>query len=216
MNKSSAIWISTAVVLAILVIVVFRSAGNVGDIGDQILGDAKTITSADWIRGDKNSKAVLVEYSDFQCPACAAYFPAVEQLIKDLGDKFVFVYRHFPLNQHANARPAAMAAEAAGKQGKFWEMYGLIFDNQIVWSNSAVAAEIFEGYARQLELDLIRYSLDLKDPILKTKVEADFQSGLVLGVNSTPTFYLNGRKLNAPRDYDEFKSIIQSEIDLAK
>ncbi len=217
MKKSSIIWVSTIIILAIVVIIVFRAAnGGPGDIGNNVLGDAKTITAADWVRGNKESKVILVEYSDFQCPACAAYFPAVEQLNKDLGDKFVFVYRHFPLNQHPNARPAALAAEAAGKQGKFWEMYNLIFDNQTVWSGSVAAADIFGGYARQLGLDLIRYSSDLKDPILKTKIEADFQSGLALGVNATPTFYLNGRKLNVPRDYDDFKSTIQSEIDLAK
>ncbi len=216
MKKSSIIWVSTAIILAVLVLIVSRLAGSVGDTGDYVLGDAKTITASDWVRGNKAAKVILVEYSDFQCPACAAYYPAVEQLIEDLGSKFTFVYRHFPLQQHVNARPAAMAAETAGKQGKFWEMYSLIFNNQIAWSNSAVATELFEGYARQLELDLIRYALDLKDPILKTKVEADFQSGLVLGVNSTPTFYLNGKKLIVPRDYNEFKSIIQSEINLAK
>ncbi|TSC89169.1 MAG: DSBA oxidoreductase [Parcubacteria group bacterium Gr01-1014_3] len=216
MKKSSVIWVSTAIILAILVLVVSRAASGPGDMGDHVLGDAKTITASDWIRGSKDAKVVLVEYSDFQCPACAAYFPAVEKLIEDLGANFAFVYRHFPLNQHVYARPAAMAAEAAGKQGKFWEMYRMIFDNQITWTNSAVGVEIFEGYARQLELDLIRYALDLKDPVLKTKVEADFQSGLALGVNATPTFYLNGRKLNVPNNYDEFKSTIQSEIDLAK
>ncbi len=216
MKKSSVIWVSTVIILAILVLVVSRAASGPGDTGGHVLGDAKTITASDWVRGSKDSRVVLVEYSDFQCPACAAYFPAVEQLIKDLGNQFVFIYRHFPLDQHVNARPAAMAAEAAGKQGKFWEMYALIFDNQVVWSNSAVAAEIFAGYARQLELDLIQYDMDLKDPVLKTKIEADYQSGLLLGVNSTPTFYLNGRKVTAPKDYDEFKSIIQSEINLAK
>ncbi len=94
------------------------------------------INDADWVRGDKTSKVVVTEYSDFQCPACGAYYPMVEQINKELGDKIAFVYRHFPLvNIHQFAEPMARAAEAAGKQGKFWEMYSLIFTNQSKWAH---------------------------------------------------------------------------------
>lgn len=94
-----------------------------------------TITADDWVKGKKDSKVVLVEYSDFQCPACAAYFPMVEQVMDEYKDKVAFVYRHFPLiSIHPYAEPMARASEAAGKQGKFWEMYQLIFKNQTAWS----------------------------------------------------------------------------------
>lgn len=94
-----------------------------------------TINSDDWIQGNKDSKIVLIEYSDFQCPACASYFPITKKLTEEFSDKIVFVYRHYPLvNIHPYAEPMARAAEAAGKQGKFWEMYELIFANQATWS----------------------------------------------------------------------------------
>jgi protein-disulfide isomerase len=93
------------------------------------------VAQDDWVKGNKDSKVIVVEYSDFQCPACAAYFPMVEQVMDEYKDKVAFVYRHFPLTSiHPHAEPMARAAEAAGKQGKFWEMYELIFKNQNAWS----------------------------------------------------------------------------------
>lgn len=93
------------------------------------------ISPDDWVQGDRNSKVVLIEYSDFQCPACAAYFPIIKQLNEEFDGKIAFVYRHYPLvNIHPYAEPMARAAEAAGKQGKFWEMYDMIFSKQAEWS----------------------------------------------------------------------------------
>ena len=93
------------------------------------------VSDSDWVKGNRSAPVVLVEYSDFQCPACAASAPLVKQLTEEFGNKIAFVYRHFPLPQHKNAYPAAQAAEAAGKQGKFWEMADLIFANQTKWEN---------------------------------------------------------------------------------
>lgn len=94
-----------------------------------------TIEADDWVRGNKAAKVVLVEYSDFECPGCGAYYPIVEQLVEEYGDKIAYIYRHFPLTAiHKNAETMARAAEAAGKQGKFWDMYHLIFTNQSQWA----------------------------------------------------------------------------------
>lgn len=164
----------------------------------------------DWWQGSKDSKAILVEYSDFQCPACAAYHPLVNQLNQELGDKILFIYRHFTLPQHKNAVPAAKAAEAAGKQGKFWEMHGMIFENQKVWSNQIDAESIFIKYAESLSLDLEKFKEDLNSKGVKNKVESDYQSGIKAGVNYTPTFFLNGKKIQNPRSYEEFKNAVLS------
>lgn len=166
------------------------------------------VTENDWIRGNATSAVTLIEYSDLQCPACAAYFPLVERLVKENGDKFRFVYRNFPLSQHINAIPAAHAAGAAGKQGKFWEMHDMLFTKQTDWESATDAKGIFTEYAKTLGLDMEKFAIDIDSKEVADKVDADLKSGLKAGVNATPTFYLNGKKIN-PRDYEEFKKIIE-------
>lgn len=171
------------------------------------------LTSDDWVKGNKESKAVLVEYSDFQCPACGAYYPVVKQLGQEFSDQMVLVYRHFPLRAiHANADLAAGSAEAAGRQGKFWEMHDLLFENQTDWSNQSATKETFLKYAQTLNLDIEKFKSDLDSPQVKDKLDRDLQSGLKFGVNATPTFFLNNQKIQNPRSFEEFKSIIQQEI----
>src|SRR3989344_5035913 len=168
------------------------------------------VSANDRIKGNPNATTTLVEYSDFQCPACASYFPLVKKLLGENGDKIRFVYRHFPLPQHQNARLAASAAEAAGLQNKFWEMHDLIFENQFRWEklSNAKASEEFTGYATQLGLNLQKFAENLNNEELKTKVENDYLSGTASGVNSTPTFFLNGKKMLQPRDYENFKNLV--------
>src|SRR3989338_2093696 len=109
------------------------------------------IIENDWVKGNKEAKVTLIEYSDFQCPACGAYYPVVKQLNEEVGDKIVIAYRNFPLRQvHQNAQIAAQAAEAAGKQGKFWEIHDMLFENQKEWSSYVNAKEIFIKYAQSL------------------------------------------------------------------
>jgi len=171
------------------------------------------ISEADWIKGNKEASAVLVEYSDFQCPACGAYYPLMKQITEDFGDKIAFVYRHFPLKQiHKHATLAAEAAEAAGQQGKFWEMHDLIFENQLTWSNKISSKDTFVEYAERLGLNAEKFKSDLESKEIKNKVESDYLSGISFGVNGTPTFFLNGKKLANPRAYDEFKQIIEQAI----
>lgn len=169
---------------------------------------ANAITEGDWIRGSKEAKVVITEYSDFQCPACVSYYSLIKQLHKDFEDKLAIVYRHFPLSQHENAKPAAIAAEAAGKQGKFWEMHDMLFESQKNWENEKNAQKIFMGYAKKLELNLEKFKQDLASKEAKEKVEADYQSGVAVGVNHTPTFFMNSWEIQNPRTYEEFKNII--------
>lgn len=172
-------------------------------------GAVKAADNSDWIKGAplKEAQVTLIEYSDFQCPACDAYYPMVKQLGQEFKNISI-VYRHFPLPQHANARPAAQAAEAAGQQGKFWEMHDLIFDNQPAWSGSNSAEEIFIAYAQTLTLDLEKFKAEFNSQETKTKIEADYQSG-ANAIDGTPTFFLNNTKIQNPQNYDEFRNIIQ-------
>ncbi|MBI2644137.1 MAG: DsbA family protein [Candidatus Wildermuthbacteria bacterium] len=175
---------------------------------------AAAVSSADHAKGNRDAKIVLVEYGDFQCPACALYEPVVEQLEEDYGDRMTFIYRHFPLrNVHAQADLAAQASEAAALQGRFWEMHDLLYQNQNEWAKNDKAEEIFVGYAVSLGLDKERFSQDMNSDAVKTKVENDFQGGVKSGVNGTPNFYLNGKKIENPGSYDEFKQLLNQELE---
>lgn len=171
-----------------------------------------TVSQSDWFKGDKDSKAILAEYSDFQCPACGYYYPMVKQLGDEFSDRIAIVYRHFPLPQHKNAKVAAYAAESAGRQEKFWDMHDMIFDNQNKWSEDGDVKNIFIGYAESLGLDMDKFKSDLESKEVKEKVDADYNSGVRSKVNSTPTFFLNGEKIQNPKGYDEFKDIINDVL----
>ena len=173
----------------------------------QQAGIFDTVSTGDWAKGNADSKVALIEYSDFQCPACGTYYPLLKQLAKEEGEKFNFVYRHFPLPQHGNAKNAAYAAEAAGKQGKFWEMHNMIFEDQKVWSESRKAKEIFADYAKTLELNMEQFEKDRDSQAAKEKVESDYNGGQKAGVNATPTFFLNGKRIQ-PANYENFKSLL--------
>jgi len=166
----------------------------------------------DHVKGNIDASIELVEYSDLQCPACGAYYPIVKQIMDEYGDDVKFVYKHFPLKRiHANAELAALATEAAGIQGRFWEMHDMIFENQKSWSEVR-AKGIFIGYAEKIGLDSEQFKKDLSSKELRKKVQDDFDDGVALGVNSTPSFFLNGEKLNNIRSYEEFKDVIEGAI----
>ena len=167
------------------------------------------VNTNDWVKGSTTASITIVEYSDFQCPACAAYETPLEELIAKKGSTFKFVYRHFPLPQHANAYPAAIAAEAAGKQGKFWEMHNLLFKNQLDWAELKDASDTFTSYAKSLNLDLAKFASDVKDPALRKKIEAQFKTGEDSRIYATPTFFLNGKSIDNPRSYDEFVTVLE-------
>lgn len=171
------------------------------------------ISSSDWVKGNSESKIVLVEYSDFQCPACGVYHPVVKQLVEEFGSDIAFVYRQFPLRQiHPNADLAARVTESAGVQGKFWEMHDLLFENQQEWSNQKNAVDNFVKYAESLGLESEQFKRDIDSKEVKQKVNEDYNGGVLLKVSGTPTFFLNGKKLQNPRNYGEFKSIIEQAI----
>ena len=170
------------------------------------------IVATDRVRGDSEAKVMLLEYGDYQCPACAEYNPLVDRLLEDFPKDVKLVYRHFPLVQiHKNALAAAKAAEAAGKQDKFWEMHKLLYDKQDSWSEIGNAKDKFAEYAGELGLDVTKFTSDFESEEVDNKIKADIASGNAIGINSTPTFFLNGEKV-APRSYEEFKKLVEGQL----
>src|SRR3989344_1797842 len=208
--KKVVLWSSAAVLLGGGVFGAIKLASSVPAETSSILASA--VSPTDWTKGNSSSKVILVEYSDFQCPACAAYYPMLKEFNKNFGDKIQFVYRHFPLPSHKNSRPASYAAEAAGKQGKFWEIHDLIFENQQSWSGKSNPEENFTAYAKTLGLGMDKFQADVNSKEVKEKVDNDYQSGLQSVVTYTPTFFLNGEKIQNPRNYDEFKALIEKTL----
>lgn len=155
------------------------------------------ISSLDQSIGNPSSSIILVEFGDYQCPHCGYAFPLVKKLLKEKGDDFLFVFRNFPLKEvHPAAFMAAVAAESAGRQGRFWEMHDMIFENQ-----KNLHGNSFLDFSNKLGLDALRFAEDLEDQSIKEKVEADFESGIRSGVNGTPTFFVNGEMLRYDTTY---------------
>jgi protein-disulfide isomerase len=165
----------------------------------------------DWVKGNRNASIVVVEYSDFQCPACAAYADMLSQLEPELATQAAIVYRHYPLKQiHAQAELAAYAAEAAGKQGKFFEMHDMLFENQETWAENREAQKMFEGFASELGLNLDQFKVDMKSKVIKGLVKADYASGLRARITGTPTFFVNGERIENPTSTQAFRDLILS------
>ncbi len=159
-----------------------------------------------------DAKVTLVEFGDFQCPACGASHPIVKQLMGDYKGQVNFVFRHFPLPMHKNAMKAANAAEAAGAQKKFFEMHDLLFENQTEWAEDNNPEKLFEKYAQELKLDIDKFNEDVKSKKYEDKVKADQADGNAVGVNSTPTFFINGTMQAGGLPYDQFKAKIEEEM----
>lgn len=155
----------------------------------------------DHVYGNKDAKIVLIEYGDYQCPGCESAYQPLKNVTEKYKDHVAFVFRNFPLTSiHPNARAAAAAAEAAGLQGKYWEMHNLLYEDQAAWKDADTSnrGAIFEGYAKQLGLNVKQYSDDLKNKtdVITAKIDYDRALGGKVGVSSTPTLYLNGKVID--------------------
>lgn len=176
----------------------------------------------DQVFGNAQSKVVIFEYADFQCPGCSGAYQNLSVIKQEYKDKVAFVYRHFPLmTYHPHAFAAAAAAEAAGLQGKFWEMHDLIFDTQQAWSplTTEQRQAQFEQYAETLNLDLEKFKTDIGSSAIADKINYDRSLGLKAGVNSTPSLYINGQKVAdsiitdvIQKQGDEFRKLLDDAI----
>lgn len=208
MSSEVKILLGLGVVCAIFIaiVVVFSSSGQ-----------KATGSSADaLVRADSNkievkdAKVTMVEFGDYECPACKAAQPVVDQIRHDYAGKITYVFRNFPLPQHTNAKPAAEAAEAAGEQGKYWEMNDLLYSRQDEWVNLSNPNDKFVSYAEELKLDIGKFKSAIENYKFDQKIKADTTDGETLGVNSTPTFFINGEKIVGGQSYDEFKKKIDA------
>ncbi|MBV9926665.1 MAG: thioredoxin domain-containing protein [Acidobacteria bacterium] len=191
-------------VIAAVVLLSRQSAGdNSGNVSQSVNSQAPTQrpqsiqpgASNPYTRGPSTARVTVEEFSDFQCPACGVLEPGLRRVIKDYQDRVQFVFRNFPLQMHKYAFLAARAAEAAGQQGKFWEMHDIIYDNQKEWSESMEPRVQFDSYATRLGLDVQRFKADMERQDLADRIKSDLLRGNSLGVKGTPTVYLNGREL---------------------
>ena len=168
----------------------------------------------DHLSGNIAGSVVLIEYADFQCPACVAFAPIVEQLKQDFPNDLLVITRHFPLTSiHTNALEAAVAAEAAGRQGAFDGMHDLLFARQQQWNTLADPGAFFESLATELGLNLTQFRGDVVDTALVDRVNRDLTDAGSLGLNSTPSFFLGGAAIDNPSSQANFNSTIQSEVD---
>lgn len=168
-----------------------------------------SILKTDHVRGAANGTVTLVGFGDYQCPACAAYEPLVKQVIEDNKTILKFVFKNFPLTQiHSNAMIGAKAAEAAGMQGKFWEMHDMLYEKQREWSLGMNARDIIMSYAATLKLDTNKFSNDMNSKAVEEKILAETREAMKLEVPGTPTFFLNGKRIESPSSLEAFDKLI--------
>lgn len=148
-------------------------------------------------RGGKDAPVAWEEFGDFECPPCGGVFELLEQFEKDYGQRLRVVFREFPLPQHKHALEAAQAAEAAGLQGKFWEMHDLLYRNRAIWPHQTDVQKAFEEYANSLKLDLERFKKDMAGEEVKARIEADRQRAASLGIDRTPGILVNNHRIPA-------------------
>jgi protein-disulfide isomerase len=159
-----------------------------------------------------NTGVTFTEFLDFECEACGAAYPAIEDLRKEFAGQVTFQIRYFPIDGHANARPAAHAVEAAARQGKLEEMYKKMYETQKSWAEQQTSqAAVFRGFAKDLNLNMKEYDSDVDDPKVAARVERDFQAGRALGVASTPTFFVNEEMFQG-QSIDDLKQQLQDAI----
>lgn len=207
-----------AVIVAIAVILggVFWFTGNHNK-GNS--GSSSNVSATQHVEGNGSTGVTLVEYGDYQCPYCAMWYPVVKQVISQYNDQIHFQFRNFPLQSaHPNAFAASRAAEAAGLEGKFWEMHDQLYTNndyqgQTGWITSNDPLTYFDQFAKNIGLNVTKFNTDYSSDKVNALVNADMAEGNKLGINSTPTFYLDG-KLIQPNaiTVDALKTFIDAEI----
>jgi protein-disulfide isomerase len=164
--------------------------------------------------GPANAPVHLEEFGDFECPPCGMFHPILEQMQQEFGKQLRVTFREFPLvPTHQHALAAASAAEAAGIQGKFWEMHDLLYEHQNDWKGQFDVRPIFEGYAKQIGLDVDRYKRDVGGDLVAQRIFQDGKRGHSLGVKGTPTVFMNGREVSfEDLPAEKLRLVIQKEL----
>jgi protein-disulfide isomerase len=170
------------------------------------------IEANEHVLGNPTAKVQLIEYGDIQCPACASFAPSIERLMKENSDWIYFSFRHLPLNSiHKNADEGARAVEAAGLQGKFFEMVNLMYGKQSEWSAMPDPGGKIQEYASQLQLDSGKFLSDYNSAAVKDRIASDLATAELAGFNSTPTLVVNGKKIANPSSYEKLLELLKAE-----
>lgn len=209
-----------AALLAVLaigfgVVLALSSGGSSsGAVNAEPAADAKPVrASSHRLTEPERSELTVVEFLDFECEGCGAMYPVVERLREEYQDRVTFVARYFPMPGHRNSETAALAVEAAARQGEFEAMYGKLFDTQPQWGEAKESkAALFRGYAEELGLDMGKFDSAVADPGTAERVRTDQRDGLGLGVQGTPTFVVDGAVIPTPGSYDEFREFIENRL----
>jgi protein-disulfide isomerase len=222
-NKTTLWFVIGFVILIIagLVIAGIYSSGSSSNSSSSgfVATTAPALTAADWTEGNPNAKVTLIEYGDFECPACGAYFPIVQQLVQNYSSTVLFAFRNFPLYQiHPDAGIAAQAAEAAGLlggQAQYWQMNNLLYKNQNTWatiSPDQVVSQFFDGYAQSLGLNVDQFNQDISSSAVLNKIQTDVNGGNAAQINHTPTFFVNLAQIQNPASYSDFASVLDQAV----
>jgi protein-disulfide isomerase len=216
-RKTTFAWVVGVAVIALIVYAIARSVMSPEE--EQVAkgADLKTpVTADEHIKGNPDASVTLVEYADFQCPACAAYHPMLQEVFDVYQDRVRFVYRHLPLTRiHDHAELTAYASEAAANQSKFWEMHDKIYANQSVWSKQSDPRDTLIEYARDLGLNEEQFIADLDSADVKARVQDDVVSANQARLNSTPSFFINGERIINPQSSAQFGQLLDEALEKA-
>lgn len=209
MQKRTIITVLVAAVVIVLggVLMLTSSPAQTGTSNGEIIPTSRLIAADSQTTGPADAPVTIVEFSDFQCPACGSQHPELQKLLSAYPTQVRFVYRHFPLPQHTYATPAAKASEAAGLQGKFWEMHDQLFSHQ-----DKLKDEDIRGYAQSLGLDMNKFESDWQSQAVSDKVNADRLAGSGLDINSTPTSFINGKRFAGVMTFSQLKTQVESYL----
>lgn len=213
---------AAAIVLVVLLVVVQPWAAPEGPTVTTESDAAQTTAPASLSAIDETTQLlsdagegapVVVEFLDFECPTCGAVYPTMDALVEEYGDEVTFAVRYLPIQSHANAVTSALAAEAAAQQGAFAEMLALLFERQDEWAGVTTSqADVFRGYAEELGLDMEAYDAAIADPETLARVQLDVDAAIALGVDSTPTIFIDDERLDL-QDIGDIEAGIQAALE---
>lgn len=210
------------VILGGLIFLSRQNRAEIGDVNTKEIVKASTASGniGDHVYGSTEGKVVLVEYGDFQCPSCQAAYPILKELKEEFKDDLTFIFRNNPITQiHPNAKVAAAAAEAAGLQGKFWEMHDKLYEQQNTWGNASIDERVSHMLTIAEEVgikDMDKFKSDMESKAVSDKINFDLGLGRKDNVTGTPTILLGGEKVEDWADKDVFKQKIEDAIKRAK
>ena len=202
-NRTLAIWIILAVFIAAIVAGVFLFQARKTEPGLQVAVTTKAGAQPPHLRGDPKAPVTLEEFGDFECMPCFILWPALRNLEKDYGEKLAVIFRNNPMPQHSHALDGARAAEAAGLQGKFWEMHDVLYLQRGKWTKAADPRSEFSEFARRMEMDVERFNQDFSGEVVTKRLRDDHDRAAALGLDRTPVVFINGKRAELQGDVEK-------------